>query len=201
MKRKGQLFVVSAPSGAGKTTLCNMLLKEFSNLSYSISYTTRAPRSKEVHGRDYFFIDALEFESMILKGGFMEYAKVHGYLYGTSKNAVLKSLELGRDILLDIDVQGAMKIKQETSLGVYIFINPPSMEVLHRRLYDRNDTPEDNIELRLKNAEIELAQFVNYDYVVENDILEAAYKQISSIYIAETCRCALLDVKDGRLQF
>ncbi|MDR2400538.1 MAG: guanylate kinase [Deferribacteraceae bacterium] len=196
MKRKGQLFVISAPSGAGKTTLCNMLLAEFKNISYSISYTTRAPRAKEVHGKDYYFIDILEFEAMILKGGFIEYAKVHGNLYGTSKAAVFKSLELGRDILLDIDVQGAMRIKQETGIGVYVFVNPPSIEVLRERLQKRNDTAGENIDLRLKNAEIELTRFMHYDYIVENNILERAYRQLSAIYIAETCKCALLDMKD-----
>jgi guanylate kinase len=197
MKRKGQLFVVSAPSGAGKTTLCNMLLNEFSNLSYSVSYTTRAPRAKEIEGRDYHFVSVREFESMILKGGFIEYAKVHGCLYGTSKAAVLNSLSLGRDIILDIDVQGAMKIKRETGLGVYIFITAPSIDTLRERLIKRNDTASDNIELRLKNAETEMTQFLNYDYLIENDILNEAYRQLSSVYIAETRKCGLLDKEDA----
>jgi guanylate kinase len=193
MKRKGQLFIISAPSGTGKTTLCNMLLKEFKNISYSVSYTTRAPRAREVNGKDYYFVDVLEFESMILKGGFLEYAKVHGNLYGTSKIAVLKSLENGRDILLDIDVQGAMRIKRETGLGVYIFVSPPSIEILRERLQMRNDTSPENIELRLKNAEMEMAQSANYDYIVENDILEEAYRKLAAIYVAETSKCELLE--------
>ncbi len=187
-KERGLLIVISAPSGTGKTTLCHMLLKEFENMEFSISYTTRPPRKGEVNGRDYFFIDRDTFEKMIEENEFLEWAEVYGNLYGTSKSQVLKALESGKDILLDIDVQGALQVKKNLPESVLIFILPPSLKELERRLRKRGTDSEKTIERRLKIAREEIKKSIYYDYIVINDILEVAFNKLESIIIAEKCR-------------
>ncbi|MDR0453469.1 MAG: guanylate kinase [Deferribacteraceae bacterium] len=182
--REGKLFVISAPSGAGKTTLCNMLRDEFPGIAYSVSYTTRPPRPDETHGTQYYFVPKETFEEKIASGDFLEYAVVHENYYGTSGNEVKKNLAGGKNILLDIDPQGAMQLKGKFDRGVYIFIMPPSIDTLRRRLTLRNNTRE-SIEIRLANAAGEIAYKNRYDYIIVNDALEHAYAELSDIYRRE----------------
>ncbi|WP_457680197.1 guanylate kinase [Thermovibrio sp.] len=187
-KPKGLLIVISAPSGTGKTTLCHMLLKEFLNMEFSISYTTRKPREGEVNGRDYFFITKEEFLRKVEEGDFLEWAEVYGNLYGTSKSQVLKALREGKDVLLDIDTQGALQVKKNFPEAVLIFILPPSLKELERRLRKRGKDPEEVIEKRLKVAREEIKRAPLYDYIVVNDLLEVAYEKLKSIITAEKLR-------------
>ncbi len=183
--RKGKLFVISAPSGAGKTTLCNMLRQEFSDIAYSVSYTTRPPRPGETDGVHYCFVSKEAFKLKIEQGDFLEYALVHGNYYGTSRSEVEKRLTAGQDILMDIDPQGAMQLKEKFDRGVYIFIMPPSLDTLRVRLTLRSDTRE-SMETRLRNAVGEIGYKDRYDYVVVNDDLGQAYKELSAIYKKES---------------
>jgi len=187
-KLKGLLIVISAPSGTGKTTLAHMLLKEFPNMEFSVSYTTRKPRPGEVNGKDYFFVDRKTFEKMVEEGDFLEWAEVYGNLYGTSKTQVLKALHEGKDVLLDIDTQGALQVKKNFPEAVLIFILPPSLKELERRLRSRGTDDEETIEKRLKIARKEIERAPLYDYIVINDFLEKAFKQLKSIVTAEKCR-------------
>ena len=187
-KLKGLLIVISAPSGTGKTTLTHMLLKEFPDMEFSVSYTTRKPRTGEVNGKDYFFVDRETFEKMIEEGDFLEWAEVYGNLYGTSKSQVLKALNEGKDVLLDIDTQGALQVKKNFPEAVLIFILPPSLKELERRLRNRGTDDEETIERRLKTARVEIERAPLYDYIVVNDVLEKAYENLKSIVVAEKCR-------------
>lgn len=196
-KDKPLLIIVSAPSGTGKTTLCNLLLNEFQNMTRSISCTTREKRQGEVHGRDYYFITLPEYEKCLQRGKFLESASVHGHRYGTPLSPVLSALAAGKDILLVIDVQGAKTIRNNIKKGadnnlkaafVDVFVVPPSMKELKRRLLKRGkDCPVD-ISIRLKNAAQEMKAWRDFRYVVVNDRLEQAYKRLRSIVIAEHCR-------------
>ncbi len=187
-KLKGLLIVISAPSGTGKTTLCHMLLKAFPDMEFSVSYTTRKPRPGEVSGRDYFFVDRETFERMVEEGDFLEWAEVYGNLYGTSKSQVTKALEAGKDILLDIDTQGALQVKKNFPEAVLIFILPPSLIELERRLRSRGTDNEETIEKRLRIARDEIKKALYYDYLVVNDVLEVAFDKLRSIITAEKCR-------------
>jgi len=186
--RAGQLFVVSAPSGAGKSTILHRLIQDLPGIGFSISHTTRQPRSGEQHGREYFFVSREEFETIRDRGaGFLEWAEVHGNLYGTSHESVATLLQTGEDLLLDIDVQGASQLRRQTSLPVsYIFIAPPSLDELRRRLAGRGSDPVDIVEMRLANAQKELACMDAYEYVVVNDDLEQAVAMCRGIILA--CR-------------
>ncbi|MBU6375302.1 MAG: guanylate kinase [Bdellovibrionales bacterium] len=176
------LIVISAPSGAGKTTLCARLLDEFNELRLSISTTTRPPRGQERHGREYFFTSRDEFESQIGQGHFAEWANVHGNYYGTSKKVIEDSLLSGQSVLLDIDVQGAESLKKTFSNRcVSIFIAPPSMQELENRLRSRGTDPESSIQKRLHNARQEMAQASRFDFQLVNDNLEVTYKRLSEI--------------------
>ena len=187
--RRGLALVVSAPSGAGKTTLCSRLLAEEKEINFSISYTTRPPRPKEVHGKDYFFVDRKTFEELLEKGEFLEWAEVHGNLYGTSKTQVLEALGSGRDILLDIDVQGAFQVREKLGRdAVLVFILPPSIEELERRLKLRSTEDPETLRLRLRNAKEEVRKASEFDYLVLNDDLEEAYRDLQSILHAERQR-------------
>ena len=192
--RQGKLFVVSAPSGAGKTTLCSKLLENNKALRYSISYTTRKPRFDETHAVDYFFVDVPEFRKMIDDGEFIEWAEVHGNYYGTSRRTVEGIIAEGGDVLLDIDPQGARQLKTTLGYGVYIFITAPSIKELEKRLRGRRTEPEDVMKLRLDNARKEIRLFSEYDYLIMNRNFEEAYKHLESVYIAEHLRTK--DVKD-----
>jgi guanylate kinase len=198
-KLKGLLLVISAPSGTGKTTLCNMLLKEFPNLEFSVSYTTRKPRKGEVNGKDYWFVDRETFEKMIKEGDFLEWAEVYGHLYGTSKSQVVRALNEGRDVLLDIDTQGALNVKKNFPEAVLIFILPPSLKELRRRLESRGTDDEETIERRLKVAKEEIKRALFYDYVVVNDVLEVAFENLKSIIRAEKCRTERLKGQFSKL--
>lgn len=190
------LLVVSAPSGAGKTTLCDLLLADHPNMAYSVSCTTRAPRGTEVDGRDYHFLSKTEFDRRVQAGEFLEFAVVHGHRYGTLRQAVVDALAAGRDLLMDIDVQGAAQIREKAFAEdgplkrayVDIFIAPPSLDALRERLQKRREDAPATIERRLQNAVGEMARRTEYQYLVINDRLEAAYRELSAIVMAEHCR-------------
>ena len=186
--RFGTIFVLSGPSGAGKTTLCNQLLSAMSDMEISVSYTTRPPRAGELRGRDYHFVEAGLFDRMRRDGEFAEWAKVHGQLYGTPRLALEECIEQGRDVLLEIDVQGAMSIRKAFGGAVLIFIVPPSLEELRRRLVARGTDKADTIRQRMVDAEPELREMQNYDYAVPNrDVAEAVVK-LKAIVTAERLR-------------
>jgi guanylate kinase len=187
---RGELFVISAPSGAGKTTLCNELFKRIPDLAFSVSHTTRPPRPGEVDGRDYHFVSEEEFEGLVNQGAFLEWARVHGNFYGTSREYVLAQLSRGVDIVLDIDVQGARQVKEKFPGSVSIFILPPSWDVLEQRLLERGSESVERLRLRLRNAHRELEEVTGYDYTVINDRLEDAACHLESIVIAARCRTA-----------
>lgn len=179
--KKGKLVVISGPSGSGKTTICEHLLKLLPNLEYSISFTTRSPRKGEKDGKDYFFISKEEFQKRIKESLFLEYAQVFDNYYGTSKNWVLEKLNQGRDILLSIDVQGAAKIKKNFSDTALIFLMPPSLKVLEERLRKRATDDEKEMMKRLSMAKEEMAEVAKYDYVVINDKVDDAVKEVKDI--------------------
>ncbi len=180
-KSTGRLFILSAPSGAGKTTMLRAVLDRFSNLCYSISHTTRPPRPGEEHGVDYFFVDKETFEAGIKNGEWLEWAKVHGHLYGTSAAFIDETLGAGKDVLLDIDVQGAKSVLRGYPDCVTIFILPPSMEELERRLRKRGAASETDIQTRLKNAKWETAQKDFFRFQIVNDDLERAKEALISL--------------------
>ena len=188
IKKKGILFVISAPSGSGKTTLCNRLLDSIGGLSRSISMTTRSPRIGERDGMDYIFIEKKEFLKRKKKNEFLEWAKVFEEYYGTPRRYVRHLMAKGQDVLLSIDVQGAMKIKKLKMRTVYIFILPPSKAILKERLIGRSADSKKEIAKRLKIARKELSYFSKYDYVIVNNLLESALENLRSIVIAERCR-------------
>jgi len=180
-KSKGLLFVVSAPSGAGKTTLCYRLSRELPDLAFSVSHTTRKPRSGEEEGRDYYFVSAEGFSEMVDSGAFVEWAEVHGNRYGTSRAELNRLLSLGKDVILDIDTQGAMQIKSSGMRGTFVFILPPSMHVLEQRLKGRDTDDVEVIKRRLDNAVNEIKLYREYDYVVVNDELDEALDKLKMI--------------------
>jgi guanylate kinase len=188
MKKQGQLIVISAPSGGGKTTLCKVLLKLDPRLVQSISATTRGPRPGEKAGRDYFFISESEFKRRIQSRHFLEWAWVHGHRYGTLKAAVESQLKNGRDVLLTIDVQGGLAVKKQYPKAILIFLLPPSLKVLSRRLRGRGTDSRKTIAERLKNARWELSLADKYDYNVVNDTLVQASREVAAIIIAERLR-------------
>lgn len=177
----GRLFVVSAPSGAGKTTLCEAARKQLPQLVYSVSTTTRAPRQGEQEGQDYFFVSEAQFRQGIDAGQWVEWAKVHDNYYGTSAPFIEKHLEAGRDVLLDIDVQGAEQILRRYPQAVTIFIMAPSKQILRQRLIDRGLDSDAVIDKRMRNAEAEIARQGIYRHVVVNDDLDAAIDRFVSI--------------------
>lgn len=180
-RRRGMLFVISAPSGAGKTTLCKSVRSDFPDLLYSVSYTTRKPRSGEREGVDYHFISAKDFKERIRQGRWAEWAEVHGNIYGTSADVIDEGLSAGRDILLDIDVQGAVQILARYPECITIFIMPPDMKTLRRRLESRGTDDREEIARRLKNAEAEMAQRDLYRHVILNDRLDEAQKELKTL--------------------
>jgi len=185
LKNKGILFVVSGPSGAGKTTLYRKAASSLPNLKHSVSYTTRRPRPGEVNDRDYTFINRDEFKGMIDRAEFAEWAEIHGKLYGTSKKRLEETMDSGIDAILDIDVQGAEQLKKKYKGGVYIFVLPPSLDALGERLQKRMVNSKEEIEKRLKVAAKEIKRYREYDYVIVNNILEDALKELSAIIISK----------------
>jgi len=186
--RAGILFVISAPSGAGKSTLCSELLRRFKDIRLSVSYTTRPPRKGEINDVHYTFISQKKIKNMITGGKFAEWAMVHGNLYGTSVDRLKKLSKEGCDILLDIDVQGAKQVKNSYRNAVYIFILPPSMEILKRRLMKRKTEPKEALTLRLEKAKDEILSYKEYDYVIINDKLDNAYREFESIILSSRLR-------------
>lgn len=196
-ERRAILFVVSAPSGAGKTTLCRRLLDEMSDLAYSVSSTTRPPRKGEMDGVDYEFLPRERFDRLVAEDAFLEYAEVHGNGYGTRRDRVFDILHGGRSVLLDVDVQGARQIRQrlktEQPSGdfpgyVDVFVTPPSLRELRLRLEGRGQDSEEVIARRLRNAARELEEADLYKYQVINDHLDQAYRELREIYLLETSR-------------
>jgi guanylate kinase len=182
---KGNLIIISSPSGGGKGTLIKEVLKSTPDIGYSVSFTTRARREGEENGVDYFFVAGEVFQSLIAEKEFLEYAEVHGNFYGTSKTEVNRRIERGRDVILEIDVQGAERIMEDFPEAVSIFILPPTFEILRARLTARaTETPE-NLRLRLRNSFGEVMEYSKFEYVVVNDDRERATKDLQTIILAE----------------
>ena len=188
MDYPGNLFVVAAPSGAGKSSLVKALMELDSQVQPSVSHTTRAPRGQEKHGREYFFVSTPEFDQMVLAGAFVEWAHVHGQRYGTSKKMIEDRMAQGADVVLEIDYQGAMQIKRMYANAVLIFVLPPSWEELRSRLERRGEDAPEIIELRLKNAAQELAQAREFDFVIINEVFEKALFDLKAIVHAQRLR-------------
>lgn len=188
MTREGLLYIVSAPSGAGKTTLCKEIIDIFPNMRHSVSYTTRSPRPGEVNGIDYFFVSGEEFERMVDGGEFAEWAEVHGNLYGTAIKTLEEYRKNGIDVILDIDCQGARTLKERCRGGIYIFILPPDFQELRRRLTGRNSDSAETIERRIRVAALEIKESRWYDYIIVNDVFARAVEELKSVVIAEKCR-------------
>jgi len=188
MKPQGILLVLSGPSGAGKGTICEQLLNKRKDLAYSVSVTTRIPRKGEVDGKDYFFVSTDRFKEMIAKNELLEYAEIYGNYYGTPRSYVMGILNQGRDVVLEIDPQGALQIKENFSDGVFVFIVPPSLDELTSRIYKRGTDSEEVIRRRLNAATSELAYASKYDYIIINDEVDKATAKVSNIIDAERNR-------------
>ncbi len=184
---KGLLFVVSGPSGAGKGTICKKLIEKI-DIDLSVSMTTRKPRPGEIDGKNYYFVSEEKFIQTINSNGFLEYAKVYGNYYGTPKEVVLKKLEQDRDMVLEIDIQGALKIKESYPKGIFIFILPPSMSELRKRITGRGSETEDDINLRLGETLKEVSYIDKYDYCVVNGEINEAVNRVAAITKAEHSR-------------
>jgi len=182
------VYIISAPSGSGKSTLVNELRKLISNLDFSISYTTRRPRGSEQNGREYFFVPIEDFEEMIARGEFLEYANVFGNYYGTARRFLEQAQHSGHDLLLDIDVQGAAQIKNKIKDAVSIFILPPDKKTLEWRLRNRSLDAEDVIQRRLLTAAKEIENYRSYDYILINDRLEDSIDELKAIVLSERLR-------------
>jgi len=193
-KTRGNLIVISGPSGSGKGTVCQGLFRELPNLQLSISATSRKPRSTEQHGVHYYFLTREQFESIIADNQLLEWADVYGDYYGTPQQPVLDALNQGVDVILEIDVQGALKIKNKYPDGVLIFLLPPSRSELASRLKNRGTDSNVAIEQRLQWADKEIKEISKYDYLVINDDLVEAVQRVSAIITAERCRPKLFDL-------
>jgi len=193
LKPRGSLFIVSAPSGAGKTSLCQKLASDMSNIRHSVSFTTRKSRRGEVNDRDYTFVDEDEFLRMVEAGEFAEWARVHGNLYGTSRKRLEALRDEGIHVILDIDTQGAKEIRSSYHDGIYIFILPPSLDALKERLEKRMSNSAEEIALRLKRAAEEIKNYTRYDYVIINTDFDEALAELKAIVIAEDRRTSKID--------
>ena len=190
METPGNLFVVAAPSGAGKSSLVKALLELDSHLAVSVSHTTRAPRGQEQHGREYWFVDETEFRAMAERGEFFEWAQVHGRLYGTSRVAIQDRLQRGEDVVLEIDWQGALQIKRLFEHAVLIFILPPSWDELRLRLQRRGEDGAEVIEQRLANAREEVAHARDFDFVIINALFETALFDLKTVVHSQRLKFA-----------
>lgn len=197
LKDEGILLVVSGPTGAGKGTICNAIRKIYPDLEYSISMTTRAPRKGETEGVSYFFRNDAEFEELIKEDAFLEYARVYDHYYGTPKKYALDKIQSGRSVLLEIDIQGAMQVKKRYPKGVFVYIVPPSLEILSKRIHERGTDSEEVIQSRLARITSELSLAHQYDYIVVNDVLEDAIHKTCAIIEAEKCK---LSRNEGQIQ-
>ncbi|MES2939007.1 MAG: guanylate kinase [Pseudomonadota bacterium] len=185
MDYPGNLFVVAAPSGAGKSSLVNALQELDARVRPSVSHTTRPPRGQEKHGREYYFVTPDEFDAMVRAGAFVEWAHVHGHRYGTSKKAIEERMAQGADVILEIDWQGALQIRRVFGNAVLVFILPPSWDELRARLQRRGEDPPEVIELRLKNAATEMAEAREFDFVIINELFEHALFDLKTIVHAQ----------------
>ena len=190
MEYPGNLFVVAAPSGAGKSSLVKALMELDQRVSPSVSHTTRAPRGQEVHGREYFFVSNDTFDQMVAQNAFLEWAHVHGNRYGTSKAAIEQRMQAGADVVLEIDFQGAIQVKRIFPNAVLIFILPPSWEELRSRLERRNEDSAETIELRLQNAAQEMAHAREFDFVIINELFERALFDLKAVVHAQRLKYA-----------
>jgi guanylate kinase len=199
MKREGLILILSAPSGAGKTSLCRELFKTFPDMKESVSYTTRVPRAGEVEGEAYHFVTGDVFERMVAEDAFAEWAEVHGNRYGTALRTLEEARKNGVDLVLDIDCQGALKLKEQFEGGVYVFIMPPSMEELRRRLEHRSSDAQEVIELRIARAAAEIREARWYDYIIFNDNFDVACRELSAIVIAHRRKTFRMMEKVGKV--
>lgn len=188
IRHTGNVFVLSAPSGAGKSTLAKRLVQQIQGLIFSVSFTTRPPREGEREGQDYFFLDDEAFDRMMDQGGFVEWVKVYGNRYGTGKDWIQTQLQTGVDLLLDIETIGANNVRREIPDAIMIFLLPPDANALSQRLRGRGKDPEDQIRVRLQYAKHEMEEVSHYDYLVVNDDLETAYRQLEAVILATRCR-------------
>lgn len=196
---RGILFVVSSPSGGGKGTLIQRVLNKVPNLSYSVSFTTRTPRSGETNGREYFFVTPERFKEMVAAEEFLEWAHVHGKLYGTARQQVAREISAGRDIILEVDVQGAASVRKLMADSVSIFILPPSFEVLRQRLQARGTDSPAELDLRLRNAPKELEDYSAFQYLIINDDVDRAADQMTAIVNAERARLSRQEARVKRV--
>lgn len=194
-KSRGGIFVISAPSGAGKTTICKKILSRNANIKQSVSFTTRKPRKGEKNGEDYYFVAQKTFQQMISRNEFIEWAEVHGNFYGTSRKKFEGLVSSGFDVILDIDTQGTRQIRNSFSEGVFIFILPPSIKVLRERLQDRKSNTKKDMQRRLKRAAVEIKDYNMYDYVIVNDILGDSVKKLEAIITARRLSSDRVDPK------
>jgi guanylate kinase len=192
MQSRGLLYVVSAPSGAGKTSLCKAIIDILPNLRHSVSHTTRSPRAGEVDGVDYHFVSNAQFDTMVADGAFVEWALVHGNRYGTALASLEEGRDAGCDLLLEIDCQGAAQLKERCPDAIFIFVLPPSFQELERRLKGRQTDTAEVIEQRLRNARVEMREMFWYDYLVINDDFDLASQQLQAILLAAGCQTELL---------
>jgi guanylate kinase len=190
MDYPGNLFVVAAPSGAGKSSLVKALLELDSRVQLSVSHTTRAPRGQEKHGREYFFTSEQEFDAMVAADAFVEWAQVHGHRYGTSKKAIGERMAQGADVILEIDFQGAIQIKENFANAISVFILPPSWNELRSRLERRGEDSPAVIEMRMKNAQVEVAQVGRFDFVIINELFERALFDMKAIVHSQRLKFA-----------
>ncbi len=193
-QRRGILFIISAPSGTGKTTLCKQLTASVPDLWHSISYTTRQPRPGEEHGREYFFIDETKFQEMIDRHEFVEWARVYGHLYGTPRKMLADRIDQGIDVLLEIDVQGAIQVKKKFEDAVSVFILPPSMNTLRARLQSRASDSAEEIQRRLQKVKEEVWSYREYAYIVRNDDLARSLRDLENIFLAERLKTRRMDI-------
>ncbi|WP_160690324.1 guanylate kinase [Clostridium sp. C2-6-12] len=201
-KGRGLLIIISGPSGAGKGTICKSFLERNNNVALSVSATTRAPRAGEVEGVNYYFTSKEKFKEKIAHNDFLEYAEVYDNFYGTPKSNVEEILESGKDVILEIDIQGALKVKENTEEGVFIFILPPSMEELKQRIIKRGSETPESLMKRFKSAYKEINYISKYNYAVVNDTVDIAVQKLEAIIAAEKCRVdrikeSILDSKEG----
>jgi guanylate kinase len=198
MKREGLILILSAPSGAGKTSLCRELFKTFPDMQESVSYTTRAPRRGEVEGEAYHFVSHERFDQMVAEDAFAEWAEVHGNKYGTALSTLEEARKNGVDLVLDIDIQGAQRLKEQFDGGVYVFILPPSMAELRRRLEYRSTDSPDVIERRIARAADEIREARWYDYIIFNDDFTVACRELAAIVIAHSRKTFRMMEKVGK---
>lgn len=195
----GSLFVIAAPSGAGKTSLVQALMAEVPGLAFSVSHTTRAPRAGEVDGRDYHFVDPATFQHMVTEGAFLEHAEVFGRCYGTSRGAVAERLAAGEDLILEIDWQGAQQVRRVIPACVSVFILPPSREELARRLRGRATDASEVIAHRLALAVEEMRHYAEFDHLVVNDVFDQALAELKAVVRASRCRTPVQAARRGAL--